>query len=81
MTALATLPPGQRAVLVLRFTDGLSIEEIATVMGIPNGTVKSRLSRGTDSLRAQLGLSDSPSTRQEPVRPHSTFAPATKDRS
>ena len=57
MAALAALPAGQRAVLVLRFTDDLSIEEIAQVMGIPAGTVKSRLSRGTETLRAHLEVS------------------------
>ncbi len=53
--ALASLPVGQRAVLILRFTDDLSVDEIARVMGLPPGTVKSRLSRGTDAVRAHLG--------------------------
>jgi RNA polymerase sigma-70 factor (sigma-E family) len=52
--ALAQLPAGQRAVVVLRFTDDLSVDEIARAMNLPSGTVKSRLSRGTESVRAHL---------------------------
>ncbi len=81
MAGLAALPAGQRAVLVLRFTDDLSIEEIARVMGIPVGTVKSRLSRGTETLRAHLGVSGDLAMRTEPLDPATTFAPGTEDRS
>jgi RNA polymerase sigma-70 factor (sigma-E family) len=52
--ALACLPAEQRAVVVLRFTDDLTIEEIATVMGLPSGTVKSRLSRASEMVRRDL---------------------------
>lgn len=52
--ALAALPPAQRAVVVLRFTDDLAVEEIATVLRLPAGTVKSRLSRAIAGLREQL---------------------------
>jgi RNA polymerase sigma-70 factor (sigma-E family) len=52
--ALAALPVGQRAVLVLRYTDDLSVEEIAHLLDLPSGTVKSRLSRGTEALRREL---------------------------
>jgi RNA polymerase sigma-70 factor (sigma-E family) len=52
--ALAALPAGQRAVVVLRFTDDLSIAEIARLMDLPSGTVKSRLSRGSESIRLHL---------------------------
>jgi RNA polymerase sigma-70 factor (sigma-E family) len=52
--ALATLPAAQRAVVVLRFTDDLSVEEIAHTLDVPAGTVKSRLARGTDALRTHL---------------------------
>jgi RNA polymerase sigma factor (sigma-70 family) len=52
--ALAALPEGQRAVVVLRFTDDLSIAEIARLMDLPSGTVKSRLSRGSESIRRHL---------------------------
>lgn len=52
--ALSTLPAQQRAVIVLRYTDDLTVDEIARVLDLPSGTVKSRLSRGVDALRAQL---------------------------
>jgi RNA polymerase sigma-70 factor (sigma-E family) len=58
--ALAGLPAGQRAVVVLRFTDDLSVAEIANLMNLPSGTVKSRLSRGTDSIRSHLERSGHP---------------------
>jgi RNA polymerase sigma-70 factor (ECF subfamily) len=49
--ALTRLPPTQRAVLVLRAREGLSEQEIATALGIPAGTVKSRLHRARASFR------------------------------
>ena len=81
MAALGALPAAQRAVLVLRFTDDLSIEEIAQALGIPEGTVKSRLSRGTETLRARLDASGDPATAAAPLDPAPTFAPVTEDRS
>ena len=53
--ALATLPTGQRVVLVLRYFDDKSEAETANVLGISIGTVKSRTARGLASLR-QAGL-------------------------
>ncbi len=55
---LALLPPGQREALTLRFVDGLSLDEIAEALGIPEGTVKSRLHNGIASLRASPLLTD-----------------------
>lgn len=49
---LASLPAEQREVLLLRFVDGLSLNEIAQAMEIPLGTVKSRLHNALASLRA-----------------------------
>jgi RNA polymerase sigma-70 factor (sigma-E family) len=50
--ALQSLPRTQRAALVLRFFDDLSEAETAKVLGCPPGTVKSRVSRGLERLRA-----------------------------
>ncbi len=49
--ALARLPVTQRVVLVLRTQEGLSEREIATTLGIPAGTVKSRLHRARAAFR------------------------------
>lgn len=48
------LPAEQRAVLVLRFYLDLSLADVAASLGLPQGTVKSRLHRGLASLRAAL---------------------------
>ncbi len=50
--ALAQLPEEDRAILILREIDEKSYEEIAELLDIPVGTVRSRLSRGREKLRA-----------------------------
>lgn len=50
--ALAALPARQRIVLVLRYYEQRSDEEIATALGIARGTVRSQAARGLDKLRA-----------------------------
>ena len=52
--ALAKLDPAQRDVLLLHAWGELSYEEIADALGIPLGTVRSRLSRARASLQAEL---------------------------
>jgi len=53
--ALAEIPAQYREAIVLRFLDALALEEIATVIGAPVSTVKSRLYRGLDLLIRKLG--------------------------
>ena len=53
-TALASLAPGQREVLLLVVLEEMSYEEVAAALAIPLGTVMSRLSRGREKLRAQM---------------------------
>jgi RNA polymerase sigma-70 factor, ECF subfamily len=54
--ALDRLDRRHREVLVLLFLEGLSVDEIATVVGIPPGTVKSRVYHAKKALRALLEL-------------------------
>lgn len=58
--ALYQLPTGQREVLLLVCVEELSYGEASAVLGVPCGTVMSRLSRAREHLRVLLG--------QEPVR-------------
>jgi len=50
--AVATLPPGQRAVLVLRYYEQLSEAEIAATLGVSPGTVRSQMFKALANLRA-----------------------------
>jgi RNA polymerase sigma-70 factor, ECF subfamily len=60
--ALAALPPEFRAPVVLRDQLGLDYAEIAEVLGIPPGTVRSRIARGRAAVARQLrGNQDPPS--------------------
>ena len=52
--ALATLPRGYREVIVLHYFADLPVDEVAEVLGIAAGTVKSRLSRGRAALAERL---------------------------
>ncbi len=54
ITALRALPEVQRQVIALHYLADLPVETIARELGIPPGTVKSRLSRGRDALAAHL---------------------------
>jgi RNA polymerase sigma-70 factor (ECF subfamily) len=51
LAALAALPPDHRAVIVLRHLLEYTPGEIAELLGVPRGTVNSRLRRGLDSLQ------------------------------
>ena len=52
--AIATVPEKYRFALVLRDIDGLTYEEIAQVLGIPGGTVRSRINRARGMLKRKL---------------------------
>jgi RNA polymerase sigma-70 factor (ECF subfamily) len=52
--AIAAVPEKYRLSLVLRDIEGLSYEEIAQVLGIPGGTVRSRINRARGMLKRKL---------------------------
>jgi len=54
LTALAKVPPEQRAVLVLRFFEDLSVREVAATLDCSEGNVKSQTARGLDAIRPLL---------------------------
>jgi RNA polymerase sigma-70 factor (ECF subfamily) len=51
---LSSLSPASRVVLALHYVQGLQLEEIATILDLPLGTVKSRLGYGLSVLRSRL---------------------------
>jgi RNA polymerase sigma-70 factor (sigma-E family) len=57
--ALAQLPAGQRAVVVLRYWEDLSVTETAQALGKSEGTIKSQAAKGLASLRRLLAAPDS----------------------
>jgi RNA polymerase sigma-70 factor (ECF subfamily) len=54
LTALGSLSPEHRAVIVLRYLLEYSPGEIAKALELPRGTVNSRLRRGLDALESRL---------------------------
>lgn len=54
--AVRRLPPRQRAAVVLRYYEDLTIEQTAEVLGCSPGTVKSQVSNALDRLRERLGV-------------------------
>ena len=66
--AIARLPADQRAVLLLVTLEEMSYEEVARTLGIPIGTVMSRLSRAREKLRAMMLGQTPPSTKLKLVK-------------
>jgi RNA polymerase sigma factor (sigma-70 family) len=65
VAALAQMTPGQAAIVALRFVEDLSVPEVAELLGISEGTVKSQSSRGLAKLRTLMQPAGAPSDRQE----------------
>ncbi|MGG0821457.1 sigma-70 family RNA polymerase sigma factor [Paenibacillus turicensis] len=53
-TAVADLEPHYRQIIILSYFEGFSLTEVADILEIPSGTVKSRLHRALGKLRDQL---------------------------
>jgi RNA polymerase sigma-70 factor (ECF subfamily) len=75
--AIAKLPRAQRSVILLVGLEGMSYEEVATVLDVPVGTIRSRLSRGREALRRLTGavqaeeadiVMPGPTVRNRPIR-------------
>jgi RNA polymerase sigma-70 factor (ECF subfamily) len=66
-TAIGKLPQEQRQVILLVGLEGMRYEEVAVILGVPVGTVRSRLSRGRDQLRRLMEMGEDASHRTAPV--------------
>ena len=76
--AIAKLPRTQRSAILLVGLEGMSYGEVATVLDVPVGTIRSRLSRGREALRRLTGIVQAdeadivmpePTVRNRPIRP------------
>ena len=68
--ALATLTPHQRRIVVLRHLEGLPERDVANLLGVSVGTVKSTASRGVKQLRVVLEAADGTASTAVPAPPH-----------
>ncbi|WP_020525794.1 SigE family RNA polymerase sigma factor [Catelliglobosispora koreensis] len=66
--ALSSLPQAYREVIVLHYLADLPVDEVASILEVPVGTVKSRLSRGRDALKGMLDDVEAPPLAQVRVR-------------
>jgi RNA polymerase sigma-70 factor (ECF subfamily) len=60
--ALAQLPEEQRQVILLVGLEGMSYEDAAAILDVPIGTIRSRLSRGRESLRKLMDMEVKPAS-------------------
>lgn len=51
---IAALPPKYRSIIILRYLEEFSLQEISDILDIPLGTVKTRIHRGREALRKKL---------------------------
>jgi RNA polymerase sigma-70 factor, ECF subfamily len=65
--ALARLPSEQREVVLLVGLEGMAYETVAQILGVPIGTVRSRLSRGRERLRELMGRDREPQQLSDPA--------------
>ena len=65
--ALARLPTEQREVILLIGMEGMAYESAAQILGVPVGTIRSRLSRGREKLRELMGRSDEAKPPSHPL--------------
>ena len=69
LLAADTISPASRAVLCLHFQEELTLPEVAAILDIPLGTVKSRTGYGLQAIRRHLKTSEAPPRTQERVAP------------
>jgi RNA polymerase sigma-70 factor (ECF subfamily) len=65
--ALARLPAEQREVVLLVGLEGMAYESAAQILGVPIGTIRSRLSRGRETLRELMGREDEAKPARHPL--------------
>ena len=66
--ALARLPDEQREVILLVGLEGMAYESEAQILGVPIGTVRSRLSRGRETLRGLMERQEEPTPASAAAR-------------
>jgi RNA polymerase sigma-70 factor (ECF subfamily) len=64
--AIGKLPQEQREVILLVGLEGMSYDEVAAILRVPVGTVRSRLSRGRDQLRRLMDMEKEPPSERRP---------------
>jgi RNA polymerase sigma-70 factor, ECF subfamily len=80
--ALARLPSEQREVVLLVGLEGMPYESVAEILGVPIGTVRSRLSRGREKLRELMDREREPQRSSDPANTNAApMQPRTVSRS